>query len=80
MVEEILDDDQARQLAEALNDETVSLRLREAFEAMSPVQRSLVVMRTGGVPVEVVYHFTGLVPNQQRAMLGYVRSRIGNAN
>ncbi len=80
MFEEILDDNQTEQLAEAWNDEITSPQLREAFEAMPPVHRSLLMMRIEGVPDEVIYHFTGLGPPQQRGVLGHVRSRVGNAS
>ncbi len=80
MFEEILADDQVEQLAEAWNDEATNPQLREAFEALSPVQRSLLMMRSEGVPDEVIYHFTGLGSPQQRGVLGYVRSRVGNAS
>jgi RNA polymerase sigma factor (sigma-70 family) len=77
--EEIPANDLAEQFVEALNDET-SAQLRDAFEALSPVHRSLLMMRAEGVPDEVIYHFTGLGPPQQRGVLGHVRSRIGRTS
>jgi RNA polymerase sigma factor (sigma-70 family) len=78
--DDTLVDDQI-EFTEALSDgEAVNPRLQDAFETMSPVHRSLLMMRTEGVPDEVIYHFTGLVPRQQRAILGYVRSGFGSTS
>jgi hypothetical protein len=78
LFEDILDDDQVEQIAETLNDK--SPQLRDAFAALSPIQRSLLVMRSEGVPDEVIYHFLHLGPAQQRGVLGYVRSRVGSTS
>ena len=77
IIEEILFDEQQ---TEGLRDDAVSPRLREAFEAMPPVHRSLLMMRAEGMPNEVIYYFTGLVPTQQCAVLGYLRSGIRLTN
>ncbi len=79
MLEEILDYDQEEQLAEIWNVE-ISPQLREAFGAMAPVNRSLLMLRAEGVPAEVIFCLTGLKPRQQYATLGHMRSVMNNTN
>jgi RNA polymerase sigma factor (sigma-70 family) len=72
--------DQVKQTEVLPDDNPASPRLREAFEAMSPVHRTLLTMRAEGAPPELIYCFTGLEPRQQCATLGYVRFKVESTN
>jgi RNA polymerase sigma factor (sigma-70 family) len=58
-------------------DDAGMARLREAFEALPPLHRSVLMLRhDGDAPEDVIYCLTGLTPHQQRGVLGNVRSRF----
>jgi len=79
IVEEILADEDKEPLAVeglAEGDAEITARLREAFEVLPPLHRTVLALRRDDTPSEVICGLTGLTHAQQKGVLGNVRLRF----